>query len=49
MNIDNQPVEIFESELISKGLTTITPLWSNTTGWKRAGEIPEIGYLFKVA
>jgi nucleoid DNA-binding protein len=49
MNIDNQPVEILESELISKGLTTITPLWSNTTGWKRAGEIPEIGYLFKVA
>lgn len=49
MNIGDQPVEIAESELITKGLTKTTPLWSQATGWKRAGEIPEISYLFKVA
>ncbi|MTJ14757.1 HU family DNA-binding protein [Anabaena sp. UHCC 0187] len=47
MNIGDQPVEIPESELISKGLTKTTPLWSEETGWKRASEIAELGYLFQ--
>jgi DNA-binding protein HU-beta len=46
MNIGNQPVEIRESELISKGLTKTTPLWSHETGWKLAQDIPELKYLF---
>ncbi len=36
-----------ESELINKSIQPETPLWSEATGWKRAGEIPELGYLFK--
>ena len=46
MNIGNQPIEIPESELISKGLTKTTALWSEETGWKLAQYIPEISYLF---
>ncbi|MDM3846086.1 MAG: HU family DNA-binding protein [Aphanizomenon gracile PMC638.10] len=46
MNIGNQPIEIPESELISKGLTKNTALWSEETGWKFAKDIEQISYLF---
>ncbi|MFM6456265.1 MAG: GYF domain-containing protein [Planktothrix sp.] len=37
---------VAENQLITKGVTSATPIWSEGTGWKRAGEIPELKYLF---
>ena len=39
--------QVAESELITKGIIPATPLWSEETGWKRASEISELGYLFQ--
>ncbi|MBD2499855.1 HU family DNA-binding protein [Anabaena azotica] len=49
MQIDGKPVQLKESELLSKGLTETTPLWSDRTNWKLAKDIPELSYLFSKA
>jgi nucleoid DNA-binding protein len=49
IQINGQPVEVPESQLVAKGLTETTPLWSERTGWKLAQDIPELGYLLKKA
>jgi nucleoid DNA-binding protein len=38
---------VYESELINRKIAPETPLWSEATGWKRASEIPELGYLLQ--
>lgn len=42
----NQVEPVAEDQLVAKGVTVNTPVWSQETGWKRAGEIPELKYLF---
>lgn len=46
---NNTFVEVPESALIAEGVTGDTPLWSVSTGWKLAKDIPELRYLFGVA
>ena len=49
MSIEGQSIEVKESELISKGVNPSTPLWSLSTGWKLAKDLPELNYLFAAA
>lgn len=47
ISLSGEKVEpVAENQLITKGVTSATPIWSEGTGWKRAGEIPELKYLF---
>lgn len=46
MNTEAGTIEVAETELISKGCSTNTPLWSLSTGWRLAKDIPELNYLF---
>ncbi len=43
----NQVEPVAEDQLIAKGVTVNTPVWSEQTGWKRAGEVAELKYLFE--
>ncbi|MFB2891975.1 HU family DNA-binding protein [Aerosakkonemataceae cyanobacterium BLCC-F50] len=49
MSVDGKSIEVNESELISKGVNPNTPLWSLSTGWKLAKDLPELNYLFATA
>jgi nucleoid DNA-binding protein len=46
IQIQGQPTEVPESELLANGVTMTTPVWSKRTGWKQAKDIPELSYLF---
>ncbi|MFM6209828.1 MAG: GYF domain-containing protein, partial [Planktothrix sp.] len=47
ISLNGEKVEpVAENQLVAKGVTSATPIWSEGTGWKRAGEIPELKYLF---
>lgn len=49
MSIEGKTVEVAESELIAKGVNPSTPLWSLSTGWKLAKDLPLLNYLFATA
>ncbi|XWK89457.1 MAG: HU family DNA-binding protein [Phormidium sp.] len=49
MSIEGQSIEVNESELIAKGVNPNTPLWSFSSGWKLAKDLPELNYLFATA
>lgn len=49
MSIEGESIEVKESELIAKGVNPNTPLWSSSTAWKLAKDLPELNYLFATA
>ncbi len=46
MQKDGVTTPSIESELISKGCMPDTLVWSEKTGWHKAGELKELAYLF---